>query len=119
MLFCILLGGVLDGVGISAMLPVLSIAMRGSSDAPDSESADTSALGKTVDRALETIGLEPSLQVLLPFIVILFWIEGWHRPLRQTPGRLHGGQDRHRSEARDASDPDGRALEPLHTTANR
>jgi ATP-binding cassette subfamily C protein len=75
-LFCILLGGLLDGVGISAMLPVLAIAMRGSSDTPDSESADTSALGKAVDRTFETIGLEPSLQVLLPFIVILFWTKG-------------------------------------------
>ncbi len=28
-LFCIVLGGVLDGVGISVMLPVLAIAMRG------------------------------------------------------------------------------------------
>ena len=27
-LFCILLGGLLDGVGISAMLPVMAIAMR-------------------------------------------------------------------------------------------
>ncbi len=75
-LFCILLGGVLDGVGISAMLPVLVIAMRRSSDTPGSESADTSALGETVDRALETIGLEPELHVLLPFIVILFWVKG-------------------------------------------
>jgi ATP-binding cassette subfamily C protein len=75
-LFCILLAGLLDGVGTSAMLPVLSIAMRGSSDTPDSEPAEISALGKTVDRALEAIGLEPSLQVLLPFIVILFWAKG-------------------------------------------
>ncbi len=75
-MFCILLGGVLDGVGISALLPVLSIVMRGSSDTAGSESADTSALSETVDRALETIGLEPSLKVLLPFIVILFWTKG-------------------------------------------
>ena len=68
-LVCILLGGLLDGVGISAMLPVLSIVMRGSSDAPDAESADTSALGKTIDSALESVGLEPSLQLLLPFVV--------------------------------------------------
>ncbi len=75
-LVCILLGGLVEGVGISAVLPVLTIAMRGSSDTPGSESADTSALGKTVDRALETIGLEPELHVLLPFIVILFWMKG-------------------------------------------
>ena len=75
-LFCILLGGLLDGLGISAMLPVLAIAMRGSSDAPGSQSTGTSALGEAVDRALETIGIEPSLHVLLPFIVILFWTKG-------------------------------------------
>jgi ATP-binding cassette subfamily C protein len=72
-LFCIVLSGLLDGVGTSAMLPVLSIATRGSSDGADSGSADTSALGRTVDSALETIGLEPSLQMLLPLIAILFW----------------------------------------------
>jgi ATP-binding cassette subfamily C protein len=75
-LFCILLGGLLDGVGISAMLPVLAIAMRGSSDAPSSESADTSALGETVDNVLASLGLEPSLQVLLPIVVVLFWTKG-------------------------------------------
>jgi len=75
-LVCILLGGLLDGVGISAMLPVLAIAMRGSSDSPGSESADTSALGETVDKALEAIGLEPELHLLLPIIVILFWTKG-------------------------------------------
>jgi ATP-binding cassette subfamily C protein len=75
-LFCILLGGLLDGIGISAMLPVLAIAMRGSSDAPSSESADTSALGETVDNVLASLGLEPSLQVLLPIVVVLFWTKG-------------------------------------------
>jgi len=75
-LFCVLLGGVLDGVGISAMLPVLAIAMRGSSDAPGSEPTDTSALGETVDKALEAIGLEPELHLLLPIIVLLFWTKG-------------------------------------------
>jgi ATP-binding cassette subfamily C protein len=72
-LFCILLGGLLDGVGTSAMLPVLAIAMRGSSDTPASEPADTSALGKTVDSVLATLGLKPELYVLLPIVVILFW----------------------------------------------
>ncbi len=75
-LFCILLGGLLDGIGISAMLPVLAIAMRGSSDAPSSESADTSALGETVDNVLASLGLEPSLQVLLPIVAVLFWTKG-------------------------------------------
>jgi ATP-binding cassette subfamily C protein len=75
-LFCIVLGGVLDGVGISAMLPVLAIAMRGASDAPVAEPAGTSALGETVDKALDAIGLEPELYTLLPIIVILFWTKG-------------------------------------------
>jgi ATP-binding cassette subfamily C protein len=75
-LFCVLLGGVLDGFGIMAMLPVLAIAMRGSSDTPSSEPTDTSALGETVDKALEAIGLEPELHLLLPIIVLLFWTKG-------------------------------------------
>jgi len=75
-LLCIVLAGVLDGVGISAMLPVLAIAMRGSSDAPVAESAGTSALGETVDKALDAMGIEPKLYILLPIIVILFWTKG-------------------------------------------
>ncbi len=74
-LSCILLSGVLGGLGISAMLPVLTIAIGGSSGAPSSETAETSTLGATVDSALETLGIEPTLQVLLPLIVILFWMK--------------------------------------------
>ncbi|MBW2714754.1 MAG: ABC transporter ATP-binding protein [Deltaproteobacteria bacterium] len=75
-LSCILLSGVLGGLGIAVVLPVLTIAIRGSSGAPSSESAETSTLGATVDSALETLGLEPTLQVLLPLIVIVFWMKG-------------------------------------------
>jgi ATP-binding cassette subfamily C protein len=75
-LFCIVLGGLLDGLGISAMLPVLAIAMRGSSDTQSLEATDSSALGKAIDSAFETMGLEPELQVLLPFVALLFWAKG-------------------------------------------
>jgi ATP-binding cassette subfamily C protein len=58
------------------MLPALAIVMQGSSDAPDSEPADSSALGVAVDKVLETIGIDQSLQVLLPIIVLMFWSKG-------------------------------------------
>ena len=61
-LFCVLLGGALDGLGISAMLPVVEIAMRESTSELASEPAETSALGAAVDSVLETIGLSPSLR---------------------------------------------------------
>ena len=74
-LFCILLGGALEGVGLSAMLPVVGIALREPADVAGSESGKTSALSTAVDEALETIGLEPSLSSLLPAIAILFWLK--------------------------------------------
>lgn len=74
-LFCVLLGGALDGLGISAMLPVLEIAMRESTSELASEPAETSALGAAVDSVLETIGLSPSLLTLLPIIAALFWFK--------------------------------------------
>jgi len=73
--FCILLGGTLEGIGYTAMLPVVEIALRGTPDAAAAGAADTSTLGATVDRAFEWVGLEPSLPVLLPIIVLLFCLK--------------------------------------------
>ncbi len=74
-LFCILLGGALEGVGLTALLPVVGIVLQAAPDAPGSEPTETSALGAAVDKALETIGLEPSLLALLPNIAALYWLK--------------------------------------------
>jgi len=73
--FCIVLGGTLEGVGLTAMLPVVEIALRETPSVPGSQPAETSALRATVDRALDAVGLEPSLLVLLPIIGILYWLK--------------------------------------------
>ncbi len=73
--FCIVLGGTLEGIGLTAMLPVVNIALRETPSAPASETAEPSTLGAAVDRVLEAVGLEPSLLVLLPIIGILYWLK--------------------------------------------
>ena len=72
-LFCILIGTLLEGLGISMLLPIFALVLKETPDASDS--TETSALGETVDKALETLGLEPSLLGLLPAIVILYWLK--------------------------------------------
>jgi ATP-binding cassette subfamily C protein len=72
-LFCVLIGGVLEGIGLSALLPLLALVFKETPDASDS--TETSALGAAVDRGLEAVGLEPSLLGLLPIIAILFWLK--------------------------------------------
>ncbi|MBW2693258.1 MAG: ABC transporter ATP-binding protein [Deltaproteobacteria bacterium] len=72
-LLCIVLAGALDGIGLSAALPVIQMALGESSDA---ETREGSALDATVQNALETIGLERSMSSLLPIIVLLFWLKG-------------------------------------------
>jgi ATP-binding cassette subfamily C protein len=74
-LVCVLIGGALEGVGLSALLPVLTIAMREAPGAPDAVASDQSTLDAMVDRALDAVGLEPSLHALLPVIAIMFWLK--------------------------------------------
>ncbi len=73
--FCMLIAGILEGVGLSAMLPVVGIALRETPAMPISNPADTSALGATVDKLLDAVGLEPTLLALLPTIALFFWLK--------------------------------------------
>lgn len=73
--FCIVLGGALEGVGLTAMLPVVDIALRATPGVSGSNPTETSTLGAAVDHALETVGLEPTLLVLLPIIGLLYWLK--------------------------------------------
>jgi ATP-binding cassette subfamily C protein len=74
-LFCILLGGLLEGLGLSALLPIFALVFKETPGLSAPESSETSALGEAVDKALETLGLEPTLLALLPIIASLFWLK--------------------------------------------
>ncbi|HXV36357.1 MAG TPA: ABC transporter transmembrane domain-containing protein, partial [Myxococcota bacterium] len=73
--FCMLLAGTLEGIGLSAMLPVVGIALRDAPQGSASGASPESTLGAAVDRALAAIGLEPTLATLLPAIAIFFWLK--------------------------------------------
>jgi ATP-binding cassette subfamily C protein len=73
--FCMLVAGMLDGFGLSAMLPVVSIALHDAPNGSGIDASQSSALGSAVDRALAAIGLEPTLAALLPAIAIFFWLK--------------------------------------------
>ncbi len=70
--FCLVIGGALDGIGLTAMLPVAQIALGEAAEAPGSPSKDSSTLSETVYGVLDAVGIEPSLATLLPIIVILY-----------------------------------------------
>ncbi len=57
-LFCILIGGILEGIGLSALIPILGLIFKETQGAPDS--AETSALGAAIEKALEAVDLAVS-----------------------------------------------------------
>lgn len=63
---CLLLAALVEGAGISSLLPLLSLATR------DTEAGDPSALESAMRAALARTGLEPSLSVLGSIIVVAF-----------------------------------------------
>ena len=69
-LLCLLLAGAMEGVGLSALLPVLALVTGASPDASQS-----SPLGAAVSEALATIDIEPSLRLLIPGVILLFWLK--------------------------------------------
>ncbi len=74
MLLALLLAGVAEGVSLSALLPLLSIALDESRDgdggAPAAGAEDGEGLEATVRELLLSIGITPSLGVLLLIVVI-------------------------------------------------
>jgi ATP-binding cassette subfamily C protein len=61
-LFCLLLGGIAEGIGLASMLPVLSIAISG-------EGGESSASAAVFTEALTNIGIAPSLMVLVAITI--------------------------------------------------
>jgi len=61
-LFALLIAGIAEGLSLTALLPLISIAV-GDSDASES------GIGKFMEQALQKIGLDPSLDTILIIIV--------------------------------------------------
>jgi ATP-binding cassette subfamily C protein len=73
-LLCLLLAAITEGIGISTLLPLLSIATRSSNGAD--EASAPSEYETWVRDALERAGIEPALGSLLVLIAAAFWLKG-------------------------------------------
>ena len=62
---CLLLSGLLEGIGISTVLPLISLVVRGNLDS-------TGALGSAVERLMTLFGLKASVGPLLALILAAF-----------------------------------------------
>jgi ATP-binding cassette subfamily C protein len=76
MLLALLLAGVAEGIGLSALLPLISIAISKQTGAPGSTFAGGSGLERAVTETLSAIGLSPTLGVLLTVITIAIVLKG-------------------------------------------
>ena len=66
----LLLAGVADGIGLSALLPLLNITLESSAGG-----GSDSALSRFIFDALDTIGVSPSIGVLLSVIVVVVFFK--------------------------------------------
>jgi ATP-binding cassette subfamily C protein len=73
-LLCLLLAALTEGVGISTLLPLLSIATE--SNGSDTSGSTPSDYEIWVRTELERMGIEPALGSLLTLIVAAFWLKG-------------------------------------------
>ncbi len=62
-LIALLIAGIAEGLSLTALLPLLSIAVGGSSESKDS------GIGKFMEKALQDIGIDPTLDTILIIIV--------------------------------------------------
>ncbi|MGD8293184.1 MAG: ABC transporter ATP-binding protein [Desulfobacterales bacterium] len=69
MVLALLVAGILEGVGLSMLLPLFSIATGSQSSAEQPSAADT-ALGRIVADGFATFNIAPSLGVLLVVIIV-------------------------------------------------
>lgn len=69
----LLLAGVLEGIGLTAVLPVLSTLGFGSSG--DSESGDPSFLQSTLNDVLDWLEVQPEFWEWCAFLGIVFWLK--------------------------------------------
>jgi ATP-binding cassette subfamily C protein len=69
-LLALSLAGVAEGIGLSALLPLISLAMGGQTGAAPGASVAQSGVERVVTETLTSIGLSPTLGVLLLVIVL-------------------------------------------------
>ena len=70
MLLALLLAGLVEGFGLSAVLPLISVALNSEAGTTAGSPAEISAVEKVVNEALSTVGLTPTVGVLLVVIVL-------------------------------------------------
>jgi ATP-binding cassette subfamily C protein len=70
MLLALLLAGVAEGIGLSALLPLISIAIGSQAGAESGASASHSGVERVVTEYLSALGLTPTIGVLLVVIVL-------------------------------------------------
>jgi ATP-binding cassette subfamily C protein len=70
MLLCLSLAGVAEGIGLSALLPLISLAMGSQTEAVPGTSVGHSGVERAVTETLASVGLTPTLGVLLVVIVL-------------------------------------------------
>lgn len=76
MLLALLLAGVAEGIGLSALLPLISIAIGKQAGAQGGTFAGGSGLERAVTKTLSAIGLSPTLGVLLTVITLAIVLKG-------------------------------------------
>ena len=70
MLLALSLAGVAEGIGLSALLPLISLAMGSQTEAVPGISVGNSGVERVVTETLASVGLTPTLGVLLVVIVL-------------------------------------------------
>jgi len=76
MLLSLLLAGVAEGIGLSALLPLISIAIGKQTGVQGGTFAGGSGLERAVTETLSAIGLSPTLGVLLTVITLAIVLKG-------------------------------------------
>ncbi len=69
-LLCLLLAGVMEGIGLSALIPVLTLVTEAGA-----ETSESSRLGVAVNQAFASLGVTPTLKLLIPGLIVLFWLK--------------------------------------------
>jgi len=77
MLVALFLAGIVEGIGLSALLPLLNIGIKTSARQTDEAQAvpPDNELERVVTDALNNLGIQPSIEVLLVIIVIAFTLK--------------------------------------------
>jgi ATP-binding cassette subfamily C protein len=81
MLVALMLSGIVEGIGLSAMLPLLAIALGGIKGTSETTAKQVTPAEKMIQDIFDTIGLTPTLELLLILIFatmllkcVLVWV---------------------------------------------